>query len=173
MKNAFYKHLVIAVSACIALTACVGPAREAAAGTKPPSASSAASAAVFEGDWSFASDCDFGHYVTLTLKQSGGSVTGDWSDGTRVRGSQGLIRGDIRNDQLIAKRCGDGSNVSGLPNCPAFEASHDTFVREGNALIWYQTYNSERTRYAELVRPPAKSDRTQGCEEDNASEGQG
>lgn len=117
----------------------------------------------FEGDWYYGSDCDFGHYVTLGLKRAGDSYTGDWSDGTRVRGSQGNLRGDVRNGELIVQRCGDSSEVGGAPACPKFEASHDVLVRDGESLVWSHLYDGQRTRYITLHQAALKVDPRAEC----------
>jgi hypothetical protein len=125
----------------------------------------------FAGDWYYGSDCDFGHYVTLGLKRSGNGYIGDWSDGTRVRGSQGDLRGTIRNDELVVQRCDDGSDVGGEPDCPTFEPAHDIFVRDGDSLVWSHAYNGERSPYVTLRRAVQKVDLRAECEDDVDAEG--
>lgn len=122
-----------------------------------------ATADAFEGDWYYGSDCDFGHYVVLGLKRSGDGYEGQWSDGTRVRGSQGNLKASLRNGELIMQRCDDGTDIGGAPDCPAFGAPHDVFVRSGESLMWLHAYGGDRQRYVTLHRADQKTEPTAGC----------
>ena len=117
----------------------------------------------FEGDWYYGSDCDFGHYVNLGLKRVGNGYIGDWSDGTRVRGSQGNLQGKVRNGELVAQLCDDGNDVGGVPDCPKFEEPHDIFVRSGDHLVWSYVYDGKRTQYVTLHRAELKVDMRADC----------
>ena len=125
-----------------------------------------ASLADFEGDWSYANDCEFGHYTNLSLKRRGDVVSGDWSDGTRVRGSDGSLRGALKDSRLMLELCTNGNERGGEPYCPAFDGSHDFVERRGDALVWYRHYGDDVTQYLVLERNPSQGSRNQGCEED-------
>lgn len=133
--------------------------------------SAAATVGALEGDWYYGSDCDFGHYVTLGIKRSGAEIVGDWSDGTRVRGSQGQLKGALRNGELAVQFCDEGGEIGGQPQCPDFDAARDSFVREGDTLVWYRTNNGERTRYVMLRPASQKADLRAECREDADKEG--
>lgn len=142
-----------------------------AVASSAPPASTSATVSAFEGDWYYGSDCDFGHYVTLGLKRSGTELVGDWSDGTRVRGSQGQLKGALRNGELAVQFCDEGGGLGGHSECPNFEGSRDIFVREGDGLVWYRTNNSERIRYVTLRPASQKADPRAECREDADEEG--
>lgn len=92
----------------------------------------------FDGYWTYNNNCHFGHYAEIKLTQKGDTVTGDWSDGTRLSGSDGSLKGHIRGDKLFVRYCG-GDEHSGYAVCPKYGAEEsDYFVREGNDLVWYQ-----------------------------------
>lgn len=119
----------------------------------------------FEGDWYYGADCDFGHYVTLGLKRAGRGYTGDWSDGTRVRGPQCNLQADVRNGELVAQLCDDATDVGGPPDCPNFEEAHDVFVRSGDSLAWSHVYDGKRTPYVALHRTAQAVDRRADCKD--------
>lgn len=179
MNSIWLGYFAIAVAG-VAITAC-NPKTRVTSERNSPSAGTARAPSgpelhvegtlAFDGEWGFASDCDFGHYITLGLKRSGNTVAGDWSDGTRVRGSQGELRGEIRKGELTLQRCNDGTSAGGEPECPAFQESHDTLVQVGSTLVWYHVYDGERTRYVVLERAPATSPRNLGCENDQEDQG--
>ncbi|MFC5571372.1 hypothetical protein ACFPN1_15010 [Lysobacter yangpyeongensis] len=165
--------LALSLAAILASTACApiarveagpldaSPAETGATGRAP----NKASLADFEGDWSYANDCEFGHYANLSLKRSGNAVLGDWSDGTRVRGTDGLLRGALKDNRLMLELCTNGNERGAEPYCPAFAGSHDFVERRGDALIWYRHYD-DVTQYLVLERNPLQGSRKQGCEED-------
>jgi hypothetical protein len=126
----------------------------------------------FEGDWYYGSDCDFGHYVTLGLKRAGQRYSGHWSDGTRVRGSQGELQGEVGKGELLVQRCDDGTEVGGAPDCPKFGEAHDVLVRTGNSLVWSRVYDGKRTPYVTLHRAAQKKvDMHAECKGDADDEG--
>lgn len=162
------------LASCIALggAGCATPAPHDAAARAagvvadtPSTAADSVAATVdaFEGDWYYGSDCDFGHYVTLGLKRSGNGYEGEWSDGTRLRGSQGNLKAALRNGHLIVQRCDDGTDVGGAPVCPAFGMPHDIFVRSGELLMWFYTYGGDRRPYVTLQRADQAPGLTAEC----------
>lgn len=124
----------------------------------------------FEGDWYYGSDCDFGHYVSLGLKRSRAGYEGEWSDGTRVRGSQGNLKAVLHNGELIVQRCDDGTDVGGAPDCPAFGPPHDVFARKGESLVWSKRYDGERQPYVTLHRADKKVGPMGECMDDSSVE---
>lgn len=120
----------------------------------------------FEGDWSYRSDCDRGHYVTLYIKNEDGHLVGSWSDGTMVRGSQGQLRGRIDQDRLVIERCSDSDETGGPALCPAYQESQDYLVAKGDTLTWYQTFGSEPSEYVVLSKGMKPHRPMEACDED-------
>ena len=75
----------------------------------------------FEGEWSYRDDCDRGHYVTLELKRENDQLIGSWSDGTLLRGSQGLLKGRVANDRLIAEWCSEYEEAGAPARYPQYD----------------------------------------------------
>lgn len=100
----------------------------------------------FDGYWTYNNNCHSGHYAEIKLMQKGDTVTGDWSDGTRLSGSDGSLKGSIRGDKLFVRYCG-GDEHSGYAVCPKYETEEsDYFVRKGSDLIWYRGSSQGTTR---------------------------
>jgi hypothetical protein len=92
----------------------------------------------FDGYWTYNNNCHSGHYAEIKLTQKGGAVTGDWSDGTRLSGSDGSLKGRIRDDKLFVRYCG-GDEHSKYAVCPKYETEEsDYLVRQGSDLVWYR-----------------------------------
>jgi hypothetical protein len=95
----------------------------------------------FSGSWAFLKKCDSGHSVNLTIQQVGKQVTGDWSEGTNIRGGDGELKGDVRGAKLFVRYCAtDGEGA--MAACPSYEANEDYFVFRGEAIVRYQKYGS-------------------------------
>jgi len=133
----------------------------------------APSAKVFDGDWTYSNDCQFGHYVDIGLKQNGASVTGNWSDGTRVEGWNGLLIGTVRNGKLYTKYCSTEAN-GGHAVCPSYDANEsDHFVRQGRDLVWYRSVGHGTDRSFEkyvVLHPSIKGAQKEAA--DNCPDGQ-
>jgi hypothetical protein len=100
----------------------------------------------FDGHWAYNNDCNFGHYAELKLVQKGNSVTGDWSDGSRVEGWDGSLKGSIRDGKLHAKYCSTEPN-GGHAICPSYDVSEsDYFARQGHDLVWYRAVGQGTAR---------------------------
>ncbi len=111
----------------------------------------------FDGYWTYNNDCHFGHYVEIKLAQKGTDATGDWSDGTRVEGWDGLLKGNIREGKLHAKYCSTETN-GGHAVCPSYDATEsDYFVRQGGDLVWYRSagQGAEKTFKKYVVLHPS------------------
>lgn len=92
----------------------------------------------FAGDWKYKQTCGYQHSATVTLTQTGEDVTGDWTDGTRLNGSDGSLKGQIRGDKLYVRYCG-GDEHAGYAICPSYETEESGyFTRKGNDLVWYR-----------------------------------
>lgn len=94
-----------------------------------------AAGSAFDGDWIFRG-CEAGHVVTVELNTQAQAVTGAWSAGTLVRGTQGQLKGAVVNGALEAALCDEGGEVGGYPACPQFSESNDRFERRGDTLVW-------------------------------------
>lgn len=65
-------------------------------------------------------------------------MTGDWSDGDQSFGSDGKLKGHLRDGKLFVRYCGNDAQA-GYAVCPAYESNEtDYFVRQGDDLVWFQ-----------------------------------
>jgi hypothetical protein len=107
----------------------------------------------YSGHWMYQQTCGWEHVATLDLEQIGNTVTGKWSDGTRVHGSEGSLKGELRDGTLYARFCGVDES-SGYSVCPKFDSEvSDHLVRRGSTLVWYQGSGKQFDEY--LVLHPA------------------
>ena len=101
-------------------------------------ASGATASKAFSGNWKYQQTCGSQHSATLVLSQTGNDVTGDWTDGTRMSGSDGSLKGSVRNGKLFVRYCG-ADEQAGYVICPTYEAEEsDYFIRKGKDLVWYR-----------------------------------
>lgn len=101
-------------------------------------ASDATPSNVFSGSWKYQQTCGSQHSATLTLHQAGDDVVGDWTDGTSVSGSDGSLKGSVRDGKLFVRYCGN-DDQAGYAICPKYEAQEsDYFFHEGEDLVWYR-----------------------------------
>lgn len=115
-----------------------------------------------EGDWGYSTECNQGHFITITLALRGQKLIGSWSDGTLLSGSDGEIEVEANTGGFTAKRCGSNES-SGLPLCPRLHHVGDRFQLKHGRLYWYQAPNPEP--YAVLGRADVgKSPTTEDCE---------
>ncbi|UIX75629.1 hypothetical protein ABFO19_03130 [Xanthomonas citri pv. glycines] len=101
--------------------------------------------AKFAKRWAYATQCDSGHFLSLDLHQQRNHVTGEWSEGTNLRGGGGKLEGDVRNGKLYVRYCSDDGEA-GYEACPKFSGDEDYFVLEQGALVRYQKFGSEYKR---------------------------
>ena len=168
--------LIVAASHSVACSS--QPGLSQAAADQPPALSSeqksrATDAAVqirqareFEGQWSYRNECDQGHFVTLDIRNKNGVLTGSWSDGTLVQGSQGQLRGRIENGRLVLERCDDSGKAGGLASCPSYGKSREYLVAKGEALVWYQAYGSKPVEYVVLGKGTKPPQPPRPCDQD-------
>jgi len=109
--------------------------------TSCSTAASGAKVPQFAGKWAYAKKCDSGHYLGLDLQQSGDRVSGDWSEGTNSRGSDGKLEGQVRGDKLYVRYCSDDGEV-GYAACPEFSGDEDYFRLDAGKLVRYQKNGS-------------------------------
>lgn len=97
----------------------------------------------FDGNWAYEQTCGSQHVASVQLSQKGDQVSGKWSDGsTRGSGTSGQLKGRGKNNKLFVRYCGDDENTSSNV-CPSYDAEvSDYFMRQGNDLIWYKTFDS-------------------------------
>ena len=124
------------------------------------------SAQKFEGEWSYRNDCDRGHYVTLELKRENNKLIGSWSDGTLLRGSQGLLKGRVSKDRLIAEWCSEYEEADAPALCPHYDWSEDYLVARDDALVWYQKYGQDYVEYVVLKKGIKSHQPMKACDED-------
>lgn len=154
------------VAAAMALPGCTAmTGQRLPASTRTPAPSPDAHTP-FQGSWGYGTDCDFGHYVGLDLVENEGRVTGSWSDGTRVRGSQGQLKGVVRDGRLHVEWCNEGSpEIGGHPQCPQYAADGAWFERRGAALVWFRSHGTEATKYVVLRPAGAATAVAEYCED--------
>ena len=101
----------------------------------PPAASD------FEGDWVYREQCGWRQITIVEIAQTGGVITGSWSDGERRRGrgEDGRLEGRINGDRLEVRLC--RSYAPGQDDeCPSFGPWSDHFALRDDALEWYQPF---------------------------------
>lgn len=118
----------------------------------------------FEGEWSYHNDCDHGHYVTLEFKREKDLLVGFWSDGTLLRGSQGLVRGRVDQGRLVAEWCSDSEQAGAPALCPSYEPSDDYLVARDGVLAWYQKYGQDYVEYVVLKQGIKSHKSMKACE---------
>jgi len=128
----FRRQLPALLVAALALPACSAQLQNASSAGRAEGAPKQQ----FAGDWGYATDCNFGHHVTLSLKEQAGAVTGEWSDGTNVRGSQGSLKGAVRDGKLSVAWCSEAEERGGYPLCPTYSEPDGYLVRRGETLVW-------------------------------------
>lgn len=106
------------------------------------SSETAESNRLIEGGWGYATQCNQGHFIAITLRKQGDRFVGSWSDGTLLGGSDGDIEVEADSGRFIAKRCGSDKS-SGLPPCPRLENVGDHFRVKHGSLYWYQAPDNE------------------------------
>lgn len=120
----------------------------------------------FEGQWSYRDDCDRGHYVTLELMRENDQLIGSWSDGTLLRGSQGLLKGRVSKDRLIAEWCSEYEEAGAPALCPRYDRLEDYLVARDGKIVWYQKYGQEYSEYVVLTKGNKPHRSMEACDED-------
>ena len=120
----------------------------------------------FEGEWSYRSDCDQGHYVTLNLENKNDLLIGSWSDGTQLHGSQGLLKGHVKQGRLVAEWCGEDEQAVAPALCSTYEESDDYLVARDGMLVWYQKYGQDHVKYVVLKQGSVSHQPMEVCDED-------
>lgn len=123
----------------------------------------------FQGDWAYKQTCGTHHSAELKLVQAGHDVIGQWADGDRSSGSDGLLKGRVREGKLFMRYCGNDEQA-GYTICPDYEADEaDYLVRQGDNLVWYRMAGSKGAgafeKYVVLHRVTSRPIATDdGCE---------
>jgi len=120
----------------------------------------------FEGGWSYRNDCGTGHYVTLELRKENTVLAGSWSDGTLLRGSQGMIKGQLDQGRFVGEWCDEGGAVGSPSLCPSYEKLDDYLVFRDGTLVWYQKYGREYVEYVVLTKGSESHKPTKACDQD-------
>ena len=110
----------------------------------------------FSGTWNYEKKCGFGHFVTISLKQSGDSISGTWSEGTIVKGSDGQFAGKLRGNRLYVRYCGH-DEASGYSLCPEFDAESDYFIHVGDSLIRFRMFGTAYREDISLHRQTSRN----------------
>lgn len=116
--------------------------------------------AEFAGDWVYSNSCHFGHFVNMEITQQGAKIAGSWADGSRVRGWNGELQGDVRDGRASLRLC---TQDDAKPDyaCPNFGQEAGYLQRSGQTLLWYRSsYMAEP--YAVLVPAGSEADRDHG-----------
>jgi len=125
----------------------------------------------FQGEWSYQQACGLRHTANLGLKQTSNKVTGQWDDGTKLRGDNGELLGSIRSGKLFVRYCNEDAQSSNFSTCPKFNPGDkpDYYVLDGDQLIWYQSFGNGYRKYLTLHRftKGKKFPTVNYCPEDN------
>lgn len=122
----------------------------------------------FEGQWSYRDDCGRGHYVTLELKREKDQLIGSWSDGTLLCGSQGLLKGRVSKDRLIAEWCSEYEEAGAPALCPQYDWPEDYLVARDGTIVWYQKYGQDYVEYVVLKKGIESHQPMKACGEDKS-----
>ena len=110
----------------------------------------------FSGTWNYEEKCGFGHFVTISFKQSGDPISGTWSEGTIVKGSDGQFAGKLRGNRLYVRYCGH-DEASGYSLCPEFDAESDYFIHVGDSLIRFRMFGTAYREDISLHRQTSRN----------------
>ena len=103
----------------------------------------------FSGHWLYKQTCGYEHSVDLVFDQKEEGVTGQWSEGTRLSGSFGSLKGRTQGGRLYMRYC-EGDERIGYTKCPEYDPeSTDYFVRKGNDLVRYKSAGTGAARIFE------------------------
>jgi hypothetical protein len=98
------------------------------------------------GSWAYKQTCGPRHAAEIRLTQSGEEIVGDWSDGTRSAGSDGHLKGQLREGKLVVRYCSSDER-GGYAVCPSYEAQEsDYFVRADQDLVWFRQVGAGNSR---------------------------
>jgi len=124
-----------------ALALCMASACAQSPGPVASAASASGSrdaAAAFAGRWAYAQSCGWQHSAELEFKATADGVRGTWSDGTRVGGDSGELRGTLRDGKLFVRFCRDADGKA--PDaCPNFGPEQSYVARKDEQLTWYRS----------------------------------
>lgn len=129
---------------------------------------SASDAQAFAGRWAYAQSCGWQHSAELDIRATPNGMRGTWSDGTRVRGDSGELRGELRQGRLYLSFCTDSASPSAADDCPAFGAQSAYLVHKDGMLAWYR--GNAEAPYLNLhrVSPGATPPTDDQCPDDDA-----
>ncbi|WP_233235611.1 hypothetical protein [Bordetella sp. LUAb4] len=137
----------------------------AAASLSPVLADTAKSAGVaqLEGKWSYASDCNFGHYAEMEVKPgaTATTATGNWSDGTRNGGEAGELSGRFEGGKLYVLLCTEDDLRDGSKCAIGDRKDAGAYLKlEGKKLSWYRYFgqgaDGKYEKYVDLQRGTMK-----------------
>jgi len=117
----------------------------------------------FEGKWTYASDCNFGHYAGIEVKPGANATAavGNWSDGTRNGGEAGDLSGRLEGDRLYVLLCTEDDLRDGSKCAIGDRKDPGAYLKlEGKKLSWYryigQGADGTYEKYIELQRGQMK-----------------
>lgn len=88
----------------------------------------------FAGSWAYIKKCDHGHSLNLTIEQTGEHVTGEWSEGTNLRGGDGKLKGNVRGGKLFVRYCSTDGEAT-MSVCPEYDDYEDLFELNETGLV--------------------------------------
>lgn len=139
---------------CLAGLALSGSACSAQNHRPMKAAATEAGADPFAGDWGFSTSCYKGHYVGIDIARDGEGYSGSWSDGTDIRGSDGLLKGRVSDGKLVLELCSKYVESGSYAQCPKYEGRVGYFERRGDQLVWYRQSGDVIDEYVILDREP-------------------
>ena len=142
LRSSTHLRLAFAVLALCMASACAqSPGPVAAA----PSPDSAKATATFAGRWAYAQSCGWQHSAHLEFRATADGIRGAWSDGTRVGGESGELKGRLRDGKLFVRFCREAEGKApGI--CPDFDIEKSYVVRKDRQLVWYREYGADGYR---------------------------
>jgi hypothetical protein len=104
------------------------------------------------GRWAYAQSCGWQHSAQLEVTAESDGIRGTWSDGTRVRGDSGELRGTLRDGKWFLRFCRDAGSED-AEACPHFGEEQSYVVSKAGRLLWYRKYGADGYReYLSLHR---------------------
>jgi hypothetical protein len=141
------RRSTVLLAACL-LVSCASSVRTSATDAGPAATVDAPAAGLYVGEWAYGQSCGWQHSAHLRLRiADDGGIVGDWSDGTRVRGEHGELRGELRGDRLFMRFCRE---AVGEYACPRFGPVDSYLQRRGETVVWYRAYGTTHREYLTL-----------------------
>ena len=95
-------------------------------------------ASPFSGAWSCRNTDGFELFVSIELKSTAHSVSGTWSNGTRIRLHEGELQGNVRGIRLYFSECNNGAHGQDYGSiCPKYGPPDSYLEYRQRKMYWY------------------------------------